>query len=247
MTEILILAHRGTGKGPGENSINAFKQGLVEKADGLELDIRITKDRVPVCVHDETLKRVFDKDLSIKDLTVTDLKGLKLFDSDNICSLQEVFERFGNEIFYDVEIKDPDVLPEFKEVVRHFQPVRLMVSSFKHACLNHVKERIPEALIAPIIDFKGVNDYRSYILDMIQGYLPYSLNLDSRFFHEDNSEKLNWFRDVKAEYDVKLAFWTVNTSEEFEKIAAVCDFLITDRPMLLIDQMTSSMKRKTSI
>ncbi|HOO32787.1 MAG TPA: glycerophosphodiester phosphodiesterase family protein [Thermotogota bacterium] len=230
MIAILILAHRGTGKGSGENSINAFDKGLSEKADGLELDIRITKDRIPVCVHDETLTRVFDRELFVRDLSMSDLESLKLYNPDNICTLEDVFKWFGNEIYYDIEIKDPAVLPEFKELVQQYHPKQLMVSSFVHKCLNNVKEAIPEAGIAPLIDFKTIDDYQAYIMDIVRTYSPYSLNLDVRFFEEDNQEKLDWFNDMKTNYNVKLAFWTVNTMNAFKSIESICDFLITDKP-----------------
>ena len=230
MIAILILAHRGTGKGSGENSINAFDKGLSEKADGVELDIRITKDGIPICVHDETLTRVFGKELFVGELSMADLESLKLYNADNICTLEDVFKRFGNEIYYDIEIKDPAVLPEFRELIERYQPKQLMVSSFVHNCLPDVKEQIPEAGTAPLMDFKGVTEYQSYIMDIVKTYSPYSLNLDARFFETDTEDKLNWFGNMKRNYNVKLAFWTVNTMDDFNRIASICDFLITDKP-----------------
>lgn len=235
MTAIIILAHRGTGKGRGENSFNAFVKGLADGAVGIELDIRMTKDNIPVCVHDETLKRVYDEDVCINTLELTDIKDMALLNDDAITTLECVFEKFGDKIFYDVEIKDPAVIGEFAKLVKRFGLDELMVSSFKHPCLSVVKEHLPKSGIAPIIDFKGIEDYKMYIQSILSEYTPYSLNLDTRFFQTENESKRDWFKKVKVEHDVKLAFWTVNTLEDFNLIKDLCDFVITDKPALFKD------------
>ena len=55
-----LWAHRGT-HGPGlplENTLPAFEQAVADQADGIELDVHLSVDGVPVVFHDETLDRL---------------------------------------------------------------------------------------------------------------------------------------------------------------------------------------------
>ena len=53
----LIIAHRGASAAAPENTLAAFGQALDLGADGLELDVRLAGDGVPVVIHDATLRR----------------------------------------------------------------------------------------------------------------------------------------------------------------------------------------------
>jgi glycerophosphoryl diester phosphodiesterase len=53
----LIIGHRGASAVAPENTLVAFKQALSAGADGIELDVRLARDGVPVVIHDATLRR----------------------------------------------------------------------------------------------------------------------------------------------------------------------------------------------
>jgi glycerophosphoryl diester phosphodiesterase len=53
----LIIAHRGASALAPENTLAAFARSLEDGADGFELDVRLTRDGVPVVIHDATLRR----------------------------------------------------------------------------------------------------------------------------------------------------------------------------------------------
>ena len=53
----LIIGHRGASAVAPENTLAAFKRALDDGADGLEFDVRLARDRVPVVIHDATLRR----------------------------------------------------------------------------------------------------------------------------------------------------------------------------------------------
>ena len=56
MTE--IFAHRGASGYAPENTMDAFKLAVKQGAEGIELDIQLSKDGIPVVIHDETIDRV---------------------------------------------------------------------------------------------------------------------------------------------------------------------------------------------
>lgn len=56
-SDLLIIAHRGASAHAPENTLAAFRLAFEHGADGLEFDVRLARDGVPVCIHDATLTR----------------------------------------------------------------------------------------------------------------------------------------------------------------------------------------------
>ncbi|HUR99161.1 MAG TPA: glycerophosphodiester phosphodiesterase family protein [Pyrinomonadaceae bacterium] len=73
MSVPLIIAHRGASALAPENTISAFKKAIDSGADGIEFDVRLSKDRVPVVIHDPTLTRTAGIDAQVGDLTAEEL------------------------------------------------------------------------------------------------------------------------------------------------------------------------------
>ena len=71
-----IIAHRGVTRNDQENTLPAYNQAFSEGADGLEIDVRLSKDEKPVIFHDEDTSRLFDKNLEIKNTIYSELEAL---------------------------------------------------------------------------------------------------------------------------------------------------------------------------
>ena len=94
-----IFAHRGlTYSGEiqvaDENTLESFQLALAAGADYLETDIQVTKDKIPVLFHDTDLKRLVGKKTLIADLTLSELKQIRLPHSGQIPTLAEALTRF---------------------------------------------------------------------------------------------------------------------------------------------------------
>lgn len=72
----LVVGHRGAMGHAPENTMVSFDEALNLGADMLEFDVRLTKDGVPVIVHDSNLDRTSNRSLNVADLTVADLSKL---------------------------------------------------------------------------------------------------------------------------------------------------------------------------
>ncbi|MGO1469182.1 MAG: glycerophosphodiester phosphodiesterase family protein [Tissierella sp.] len=97
--------HNNDDKNP-ENSILAF-QMAVEKGYGIELDIQVTKDKIPVIFHDKSLLRVCNLENKIQTLTLEELKKLKLFKSDQyLPTFKEILDLVDGRVPLIVEIKN---------------------------------------------------------------------------------------------------------------------------------------------
>lgn len=76
--KILNIAHRGYSGKFDENTMIAFKKAIEYKADGIETDIQLSKDGVPVLIHDETLNRTTNGHGYVKDYTLDELKSFRI-------------------------------------------------------------------------------------------------------------------------------------------------------------------------
>ncbi|MCA1631460.1 MAG: glycerophosphodiester phosphodiesterase [Acidobacteria bacterium] len=72
----LIIAHRGASLVAPENTLAAFRRALDDGADGLEFDVRLASDGVPVVIHDATLKRTAGRKGEIASLSSSALAGI---------------------------------------------------------------------------------------------------------------------------------------------------------------------------
>ena len=99
--------HRGlyNNKDIPENSIGAFKNAADHRF-GIELDIQLSKDKVPMVFHDATLKRVCGIDAKLSDYTSEELQKIKLLDTNyTIPTLAEVLETVDGRVPLLVEFK----------------------------------------------------------------------------------------------------------------------------------------------
>ena len=72
----LVVAHRGSSALLAEHTLAAYEQALLDGADGLECDIRLTRDGHLVCVHDRRLERTSDGRGVVSEHSLPDLSGL---------------------------------------------------------------------------------------------------------------------------------------------------------------------------
>ncbi|MGW2518400.1 glycerophosphodiester phosphodiesterase [Streptomyces sp. NPDC001617] len=76
MQNVTAVAHRGDPYRVRENTIGSLRSALDLGADAVEIDVRLTKDGVPVLLHDETLKRLWGHDRPLRSLSAAEVRGL---------------------------------------------------------------------------------------------------------------------------------------------------------------------------
>jgi glycerophosphoryl diester phosphodiesterase len=131
----LRLAHRGDWRHAPENSLAAFAAALaIPGCDGLEFDVRVARDGVAVCYHDDTLTRVHGINRRVADLRAEELEAL------GIPSLATVLATVPRRAFLDVELKGDPGRGAFEALVAGRGPglERAVVSSFEPATLRRV-------------------------------------------------------------------------------------------------------------
>ncbi|MBC8029746.1 MAG: hypothetical protein H7Z16_06510 [Pyrinomonadaceae bacterium] len=72
----LILGHRGASAVAPENTLAAFSRAMRDGADGIEFDVRLSRDHVPVVIHDANLRRTGLVDKLVRELTAEELQRI---------------------------------------------------------------------------------------------------------------------------------------------------------------------------
>ncbi|MGW6523305.1 glycerophosphodiester phosphodiesterase [Streptomyces sp. NPDC054950] len=76
MRNVTAVAHRGDPYRFRENTVDSLRSALDRGADAVEIDVRLTRDGVPVLLHDETLKRLWQQDRPLLSLSAAEVRGL---------------------------------------------------------------------------------------------------------------------------------------------------------------------------
>lgn len=100
MTKTIIFAHRGLPVKFAENSLEGFRYAVTHGAEGVEFDVHLTKDKVPIVMHDETIDRTTDGIGYIKDYTLTELRKFHIKNGEAVPMLSELFEILQDKNLY---------------------------------------------------------------------------------------------------------------------------------------------------
>jgi glycerophosphoryl diester phosphodiesterase len=156
----VVIAHRGASFYAPENTHSAFKLAIEMKAEMIELDIVLSKDGIPVIIHDETLDRTTAGRGTVGEYTLEQLKKLETgkwfddtFEGEPFPTLQEVLEYTKDIIAVNIEIKTESVTNTAKNgiVDKALQLVnsagvenQVIFSSFDYRVMHHLNELAPE-------------------------------------------------------------------------------------------------------
>ena len=102
-----VIAHRGASSSHPENTAAAFDEALRQRCDGIELDVQLSADGVPVVYHDRTLARAGGGRKRVSQLGAAALARLDL-GGERIRTLSEILERYGRRTRLLIELKARD-------------------------------------------------------------------------------------------------------------------------------------------
>ena len=158
----LLLGHRGAMARAPENTLGAFRAALDDGARGVELDVTLSGDSVPVVLHDDTLDRTTNIFGKPTDYDAAELAGLDAgswfpgWGPEIVPSLDDVFQSMPDGAVVNVELKGPTpayvgLERRVVEVIRSHLRVHVVVSSFHPAQLLEVRRIAPELPIGLLV------------------------------------------------------------------------------------------------
>jgi glycerophosphoryl diester phosphodiesterase len=112
VSSVLAIAHRGARRDRPENTFAAFGEALRQNCDGIELDLQLSADGVPVVYHDRTLAKIGGGRMRVAQLTLRELRRLDAgahfgrgFDRQRTPTLEEVLRRYAGKTLLLLELK----------------------------------------------------------------------------------------------------------------------------------------------
>ncbi len=148
-----IVAHRGITSQAPENTLPAFQRAVDLGADAVEMDVRLTADRIPVIYHYFYLQELTSLAGPVFKFTAKELMQARVAskteseNSEPIPTLREVMEGIGGKIGLEIELKGPE--PECADVVagllRDYQQFwdSIEITSFEPSLLKRIHEVYP--------------------------------------------------------------------------------------------------------
>lgn len=225
-----IFAHRGYAAAFSENTMTSFKEAEKAGADGIELDVQLTKDGEIVVIHDEKLNRTTNGNGFVKDHTFKEIRKLNANKSgpnkEPIPALVEVLEWLQkNSLICNIELKNGYFPYEGMEekviqlVRRHDLERRIIISSFNHYSIVYCYRLAPEIEIAPL--------YSGRI------YMPwiYAKSIRAQGIHPNYKGLTDDIIRKSLENGVAVRPYTINQEEDMSRLFALnCSAIITDDP-----------------
>ena len=233
MNRILVWAHRGASGIMPENTLASFQKAAELGADGVELDIQLTKDGELVVIHDETVDRTTDGKGWVKDYTFEEIRKLNACNTFHdagtfqIPTMKEVFELLKpTGLTINIELKtgiiDYSGIEEKIVALTHEEGFedRVIYSSFNHYSIMKIQKLDPKAITAFL--------YSDGPLDMPEYGKEHHVNALHPALY---NLRMPDFMKKCHEYGLDVNVWTVNT-EEYAKlcIQAGVNAIITNYP-----------------
>ena len=199
------LIHRGiVNKKYKENLLNSFKQSF-KKGFGIETDIHATKDDKFVCYHDFTLKRIFKKKQSVKNLNYQKIKEISLKYNKQIPLLQDLLKISKNKFYLFIEIKPKFTSKLLKKLIKETSKYsKCVFISFKHQNIFNLLKLNKKTKVG--LSFSPPTAVKLIVKKSIIKNIDYFI-LDKSYI------KNNEIQDLK----IKKYFYTIRNNSEFKK------------------------------
>jgi len=159
MGEMFLYAHRGASAEAPENTLVAFRRALETGADGVELDVHLSADGIPVVIHDETLDRTTDGVGAVAAHGIEALRTLdaglwfdRHFADESLPTLEETLRLLAGRLRLNLEVKDSRAGMAVIELLGRFPNADIVISSFDYGLLARLRRVAPDLPLAVLQD-----------------------------------------------------------------------------------------------
>lgn len=229
-----LYAHRGNSADYPENTLSAFRSAIELGADGIELDVHLTRDGVPVVIHDADVARTTSGTGSVADLYLADLKQFDAGRGEHIPTFEEVALLTRGKTKLDIEIKGAGAEAPVLQMLHDWPHDAWLISSYDWDVLRHCRRLDPDITLWVLSD-SATEEAIAFAHEV---GAP-ALAMDQKFIDADVIAHLR-------EEGLGFMAWTVNDPS---RAAALRDLgaaaLCTDDPARLIAAL--SKKRQANL
>lgn len=231
-----ILAHRGASRSAPENTMAAFRTALDAGAEGIELDLQMTGCGSLMVLHDESVDRTTDGSGYLAAMTAEQVRRLDAgswfsdrYRGEKVPYLSEVLELIsGQDVLLNIELKN-GVIPyagmeeRLVEALSHYPAQQVLISSFNHYSLRHLKRLAPNVTCGAL-----------YMAGLVEPWF-YSRRLGVEALHPLHLNIVPELVTGCRKRGVKLYPWTVDDPARMSEMFRMgVDGLITNEPALAL-------------
>jgi glycerophosphoryl diester phosphodiesterase len=248
----LNIAHRGASRAAPGNTLAAFRLAADMGADGIEFDVHVSADGVPVVIHDFTVDRTTDGTGAVSSLTVAQLQQLDAgstfgpaFAGERIPTLDQVLDRVDERLLLNIELKAAgwrDTGLEqavVRRVLKRGLEGRCLLSSFNPLALRRASQLAPNLLTALI--------YAPNLPLPLRGAWLAPL-APHQFRHPEHTMVDAPYMTWARRRGYRVSAWTVDEPEEMKRLIALgVDGIVSNCPDVLgraLDRATAAQKRR---
>ena len=221
-----IIGHRGSSKEAPENTLASSRLAFSEQADGVEVDVRMTKDGQLVCIHDKNTLRTTGVEALIKEKTLAELKSMdagqwkgEKWKGEAIPSLQEILEFIpqGKKIFIEMKEGLHTIDPLIRCIeTSNLNTKQISVNSFHQEVVKKMKQEM-EKITTNLLVFFESNENNTD-----EGVLNKLLESNLDGVGAQNHPRLSpVFVNKILEAGKKVHVWTVDNVEEAKNYKAI--------------------------
>ena len=235
-----IAAHRGVSSLAPENTLAAFHKAGEMGCEWIEFDVQLTRDNIPVVIHDRTVKRCTNGSGVISEMDLAELKKLdagswfsEAFSNEKIPTLDEVLllaNQYNMSVNIELKIYPEDDVPLLCEQINKvivnsgFPLSSILFSSFDIGAMKYMHTSQPDIRRGQLWEVIP-DDALSYLMDIE----AYSVHCDHRYLKQDQAE---WIKQK----DYKICCYTANNPEEVNSHREWgVDLVFSDMPQVYVN------------
>jgi len=223
-----IYGHRGYDSKYPENTVLSFKKAFEFGADGIELDVRSTKDGKLIIFHDDDLKRIFGVDKTFDEVTFDELRELE-FKGEKVPTFQEVLDIVPDDGSVIVEIKDRKVSGRAVcEILRRKMEERVIFSSFDHELIKELIKQFPDQNFAFLLGEEQKDFDAQKLLEELILHKPHSVHIPKDAFDLFGEEQVRSFLKFLKDEGIEIFLWNTNDTDFVKKHSDLIDAVIVD-------------------
>ncbi len=228
-------AHRGyfdNENAVPENSLAAFS-AAIESGYGIELDVQMSEDGVPMVFHDADLERMCGVEGKIWEYSLAELSEMKLLDTEEgIPTLAEALELIDGQVPVIVEYKldkvDTLVCEKSDALLQEYDGA-YCVQCFHPLALIWYKNNAPEIPRGQLAqNFWRDEDYKGKPLYLLLSYMVENVATRPDFISYKFSDADNLSLNICRFFGAKTAAWTLRSNEDYASVKGLFDFYIFD-------------------
>ncbi|WP_054706680.1 glycerophosphodiester phosphodiesterase family protein [Bacillus sp. JCM 19041] len=205
--KIKAIAHRGYPIKYPENTLSAYQASIDLGFSHIEIDVQLSKDGIPVIMHDKTVDRTTNGSGLIIDYTLDELKSLKMKDGEKMPTLEETLTLAQGQCKVAIELKQSNDMYDglekkvYELILEKNMINEVYVNSFNHKAIRRMRTLAPELELG-VIKAKATPDL-----------FPFMKEIEASSLAMELPHYTDTFADECEEEGIQLIVWPVDTIE----------------------------------